>query len=86
MQEGSDFPLMNKLFMKTRLYNLRMQEGSDLQQHVNVFDNIITKLVKLGVKIDDEDKGIILLCSLSGSNDYLVTTLERQYQPQYYYI
>lgn len=66
---------MNKLFMKTRLYNLRMHEGSDLQQHVNVFDNIITELVKLGVKIDDEDKEIFLLCSLPGLNDYPVTTL-----------
>jgi hypothetical protein len=67
--------LMNKLYAKQRLYGLRMQEGSDLQQHINVFQNILTDLTRLGVQMDDEDKAIILLCSLPGSYDHLVTTL-----------
>lgn len=52
-----------------------MQEESNLQQHVNVFNTIIINLVCLGVKIDDKDKTIILMCSLLGSYDHLVITL-----------
>ncbi|CAJ2663689.1 unnamed protein product [Trifolium pratense] len=67
--------LMNKLYAKKRLYSLKMEEGSNLQQHVNVFQNILTDLTRLGVQMDDEDKAIILLCSLPESYDHLVTTL-----------
>ncbi|KAL0373808.1 UNVERIFIED_CONTAM: Retrovirus-related Pol polyprotein from transposon TNT 1-94 [Sesamum radiatum] len=52
-----------------------MQEGSDLAQHVNVFNQIITDLARLDVSIEDEDKAMILLCSLPFSYEHLVTTL-----------
>ncbi|KAL0448239.1 UNVERIFIED_CONTAM: Retrovirus-related Pol polyprotein from transposon TNT 1-94 [Sesamum latifolium] len=32
--------ITNKLYMKQRLYGLKMQEGSNLAQHVNVFNQI----------------------------------------------
>ena len=67
--------LTNKLYLKQRLYGLKMQEGSDLAQHVNVFNQIITDLVRLDVKIEDEDRAMILLCSLLSSYEHLVTTL-----------
>ena len=46
-----------------------------MAQHVNIFNQIITDLVRVDVKIEDEDKAIILLCSLPPSYEYLVTTL-----------
>ncbi|KAL0301484.1 UNVERIFIED_CONTAM: hypothetical protein Sradi_6425200 [Sesamum radiatum] len=52
-----------------------MQEGSDLAQRVNVFNQIITNLARLDVSIEDEDRAIILLCSLLFSYEHLVTTL-----------
>ncbi|KAL0285042.1 UNVERIFIED_CONTAM: Retrovirus-related Pol polyprotein from transposon TNT 1-94, partial [Sesamum angustifolium] len=52
-----------------------MQEGSNLAQHVNVFNQIITDLAHLDVNIEDEDKAMILLCSLPFSYEHLVTTL-----------
>lgn len=52
-----------------------MQKGSDLQQHVNVFNNIITYLVMLWVNIDDKDTPILFMCLLLPSYDHLVTTL-----------
>lgn len=52
-----------------------MQEVPDLHQNVNVFNNIITELATLKVKFDDEDKSIILLCSLPNFYDHLLTTL-----------
>ena len=30
--------LMNKLYLKQRLYGLKMVEGSDLSQHINIFN------------------------------------------------
>lgn len=67
--------LMNKLFTKQRLYSLKMQEEGKLQAHVNAFNNVIADLTWLGVKVDDEDKAIILMCSLPRSYDHLVITL-----------
>jgi len=42
---------------------------------INTFNKIITKLEKLEVKVNDEDKAIILLCSLPSSYDHWVTSL-----------
>ncbi|GMJ01306.1 hypothetical protein HRI_003799800 [Hibiscus trionum] len=52
-----------------------MHEGQDLAQHVNIFNQIITDLTQLDVKIEDEDKTMILLCSLPSSYEHMVTTL-----------
>ena len=51
------------------------EEGSDLAEHINVFNQLIVDLEKVDVKIDEEDRAIILLCSLPGSYEHLVTTL-----------
>ena len=67
--------LTQKLYLKQKLYGLKMQEGSDLAEHINVFNQLIADLVKVDVKIDDEDRAIILLCSLPASYEHLVTTL-----------
>ncbi|KAL0459207.1 UNVERIFIED_CONTAM: Retrovirus-related Pol polyprotein from transposon TNT 1-94 [Sesamum latifolium] len=67
--------ITNKLYLKQRLYGLKMQEGSDLAQHVNIFNQIITDLARLDVSIEDEDRAMILLCSLPFSYEHLVTTL-----------
>lgn len=64
----------NKLFANQWLYKQKMYGWLDLQ-HVNVFNNMITNLVRLEVKIDDKDKVIIFLCSFIGSYDHLVATL-----------
>ncbi|KAL0355894.1 UNVERIFIED_CONTAM: hypothetical protein Sradi_4036300 [Sesamum radiatum] len=52
-----------------------MHEGSNLAQHVNVFNQIIADLARLNVSIEDEDKAMILFCSLRFSYEHLVTTL-----------
>jgi hypothetical protein len=69
--------LTNKLYLKQRLYSLKMVEGSDLSQHINVFNQIIGDLKMIDVKFEDEDKALMLLNSLLTSYTYknLVTTL-----------
>ena len=52
-----------------------MQESSNLTEHINVFNQLIADLGKVDVKIDDEDRAIILLYSLPGTYKHLVTTL-----------
>jgi hypothetical protein len=52
-----------------------MQEGSDLAGHINVFSQMVADLEQQGVKIETEDKEIILLCSLPSSYEHVVTTL-----------
>jgi hypothetical protein len=69
--------LTNKLSLKQRLYGLKMAEGSDLSQHINIFNQIIDDLKRVDVKFEDEDKALMLLNSLPTSSTYenLVTTL-----------
>ena len=52
-----------------------MQEGSDLAEHINVFNQLVAELAKVEVTVEDEDRAIILLCSLPGSYEHLITTL-----------
>ena len=59
--------LTRKLYLKQKLYGLKMQEGSDLAEHINVLNQLIADLGKVDVKIDEKGRAIILLCSLPGS-------------------
>ncbi|KAE8691239.1 hypothetical protein F3Y22_tig00110890pilonHSYRG00161 [Hibiscus syriacus] len=67
--------LTTKLYLKQRLYGLKMQDDHDLAQHVNVFNQIVSDLARLDVKIEDEERAMILLCSLPPSYEHMVTTL-----------
>lgn len=48
-----------------------MDEGANLIQHVNQFNQIIRDLGRVGVTVEDED----LLCSLTPAYETLVTAL-----------
>ena len=67
--------LSNKLNLKRKLYELKMAEGADLAQHVHTFNKIISDLLQINIKFDDENKAMILLSSLPASYEHLVTTL-----------
>ena len=43
-------------------------------EHMNVFNGFLDQLRKVDVKIDEEDKALLLLTSLPDSYDILVTT------------
>ncbi|KAE8711978.1 Tryptophan biosynthesis 1 [Hibiscus syriacus] len=59
--------LTNKLHLKHRLYLLKLAEGLSLEEHLIVFKITVSDLETLKVKYDQEDLGLILLCSLSPS-------------------
>ena len=67
--------LSNKLFLKNHLYNLRMEEGDDLMEHLKVFNRCINDLLRVEVKYEEEDKALLLLRSLPASFKHFRTTL-----------
>jgi len=67
--------LSNKLFMKYQLYCLRMKDDKPILQYLNTYNRIISDLLALEVKLEEEDKALLLLSSLPSSYDHLVTTI-----------
>ena len=67
--------LSNKLFMKKQLYSLRMNEDMPILQYLNTFNKILSNLLALEVKLEEEDKALLLLTSLPSSYDHLATTI-----------
>ena len=59
--------LTSKMHLKMKLYTHKLQEGGSVSNHLSVFKEIIADLQSMEVTYDDEDLGLILLCSLPGS-------------------
>ena len=52
-----------------------MSEGGDLVGHIQRFNQVCYDLLKIDVKIEEEDRALFLLCSLPLVYDHLITTL-----------
>ena len=65
----------NKLYLKKQLYEICMNEGTVVLEHLNFFNKVINELLAVDVKIDEENKALILLSSLLESYDQIVTTM-----------
>ena len=67
--------MTNKLWLKKKLYNLRISKRGDLIAHIQKFNQICSEVMSLDVKIEEKDRALLLLCSLLGSYNHLITTL-----------
>ena len=52
-----------------------MNEETVVLEHLNFFNKIINELLSVDVKIDEEDKVLIVLSSLSQSYNHIVTIM-----------
>ncbi|CAA7057309.1 unnamed protein product [Microthlaspi erraticum] len=52
--------LSSKLYLKQRLYGMKMSEGSDLMQHVHAFNQIVGDLARVGETISLETVAVSL--------------------------
>jgi hypothetical protein len=59
--------LTSKMQMKMKLFTLKMKEEDSVMTYIAEFKKIVADLVSMEVKYDDEDLGILLLCSLPNS-------------------
>ena len=55
--------LSNKLFMKKQLYSLQMKKCTPILQYLNTFNRILSDLLALEVKSEEEDKVVTLFSS-----------------------
>src|SRR4051812_45355598 len=67
--------LTNRFYLKKRLYNLRMVEGTPVKQHLDVFNSITMDLGNIDIKIESEGQALIVLSSLPASYESFVDTL-----------
>ena len=51
--------LVNKLFLRKKLYNLRMRDGDSVAEHFNSFNIVVSQLVSIEMKIS-----VSVYCSL----------------------
>ncbi|XP_024315863.1 uncharacterized protein LOC106865951 isoform X2 [Brachypodium distachyon] len=59
--------LTSKMHVKQKLFLHRLQEGGNVLNHITEFKEIISDLAAMEVKYDEEDMGLMLLCSLPSS-------------------
>ncbi|GJV61166.1 hypothetical protein Tco_1467266 [Tanacetum coccineum] len=66
--------LTKKLFLKQRLFSLRMKVVSSLKEHLDALNLILMDLKNVEVKIEDEDATLVLLVSLPPSFESFVSS------------
>jgi len=65
----------NKLFLMQQLMSLKLKDGNSVKDHLNTIQGILNQMAEMGMKFDDEIKGLWLLCTLPNSWETFKMTL-----------
>ncbi|KAJ0479700.1 putative RNA-directed DNA polymerase [Helianthus annuus] len=65
----------NRVFLMRELFNMRMNEGSSVADHINEVNSILSRLATVGMKLDDDTQAVVFLSSLPDSWSGFVTTV-----------
>jgi hypothetical protein len=63
--------ISNQVYLKEQFHTLRMTEGAAISNHLSVLNGIVFELETLGVKMNDEDKALRLILSLSSFYEHM---------------
>lgn len=64
-----------RLYMKRKLYTFSMKERTIVKDHLDEFNKLILDLENVNIILEDKDRVLILLSSLSDSYENFVDTL-----------
>ena len=64
------------LFLRCKFFTIKMEEGTDILEHINKVKSLVDQLLVLEVPLRGEDVVMTLLDSLPPSFDYVITALE----------
>ncbi|KAH9722896.1 Integrase catalytic domain-containing protein [Citrus sinensis] len=67
--------LANRLYIKKRMFTLKMMEGTPLDDHLDEFNKVCDTLETIDAALDDEDKALLLISSLPRSYGNFVDAL-----------
>jgi hypothetical protein len=67
--------LISRLHMKMKLFSHKLQEGAPVKNHLSIFREIISDLLSMEVKYEDEDLALLLLVPLPSSFTNLRDTI-----------
>ncbi|KAH9689341.1 Integrase catalytic domain-containing protein [Citrus sinensis] len=71
--------LHNKIFLKRKLYTLRMAESTMVTDHINTLKTLFSQLTTLGHNIEENERAELLLQNLPDSYDQLIINLTNNY-------
>ncbi|KAJ0080218.1 hypothetical protein Patl1_23514 [Pistacia atlantica] len=67
--------LVNVLFRRKKLYNLRMHDEDSLPAHLDEFSTLVNQLLAVDVQLIEYEKVVTLLCSLPDTWDNLIVVI-----------
>ncbi|KAJ0388907.1 hypothetical protein P43SY_011987 [Pythium insidiosum] len=70
--------LHNRINLRIKLHELRMAQGDDISEHMLKFDDIVMAMEAIGDLMEEDEKLVVLLGSVSADYDGIVKIIENK--------